>query len=126
MSEESTPPATPAAESLTPFDRLRACREHSAPEPPWEWVGDMVLGSWRGEHCCGGLFLQEAAEHPEQPPLLALRQFHEGGKIYGEIWFAWSDVPAIIASLSEHLDEAKRQQWRDRDGGPLQYLGLPA
>lgn len=48
----------------------------------------MLVGFADSADCDGGLFLEEEeTSHPEQIPLLALRQLDDDGLVCGEVWF---------------------------------------
>jgi hypothetical protein len=51
--------------------------------PAWGCV-DMLVGFSDEKDCDGGLYLEEEeTTHPDQIPLLALRQFDDDGVLYG-------------------------------------------
>jgi hypothetical protein len=69
-------------------------------------VGDRrrARGFSDGGDCDGGLYLdEEETTHPDQIPLLALRQFDDDGVLYGEVWFQPADLTTLIAALTEQL-----------------------
>ena len=55
-------------------------------------------------NCEGGLhFEEEDTTHPEQIPLLALRQVDDEGYVCGEVWFSPAQLPELIRALEEQL-----------------------
>ena len=55
-------------------------------------------------NCEGGLhFEEEGTTHPEQIPLLALRQVDDEGYVCGEVWFSPAQLPELIRALEEQL-----------------------
>jgi hypothetical protein len=87
----------------------------------------MLVGFSDGEDCDGGLFLEEEkTTHPDQVPLLAIRQIDDDGVLYGEVWLQPADLPILIAALSEqhHLNySAAGRRWRGEPGGPTVNMG---
>jgi hypothetical protein len=75
----------------------------------------------------GGLYLEEEdTTHPDQIPLLALRQVDDEGLVWGEVWFQPADLPNLIAALTEQLRlnyPAGTRRWRGKPDGPLLNLG---
>jgi len=74
-----------------------------------------------------GLYLEEGdTGHPEQIPLLALRQVDNESLVCGEVWLRHDDLPGLIAALPEQLHmnySAGARRWRGRPGGPPMSLG---
>jgi hypothetical protein len=98
-----------------------------APAPQWDCV-EMLLARWENPtHVEGGLFLEEEVTgHPEQVPLLALRQADEQGVVWGEVWFQPAELPKLIAALAEQLEmnySARSRRWRGLPDGPVLNFG---
>jgi hypothetical protein len=100
------------------------------PSPQWAFI-DFVLemGEALG-HCEGGVYLEEEKiEHPEQVPLLALRQVDDEGFVCGEVWFSPAQLPQLTAALIEQLRlnyTPGARRWRGMPDGPLINLAMPA
>jgi len=54
-------------------------------------------------NCEGALYCEEEDTHPEQIPLLALRQVDDEGYVCGEVWFSPAQLPELIRALEEQL-----------------------
>ena len=64
--------------------------------------------------------------HPEQIPLLALRQIDDDGLLYGEVWFQPAELPDLIAALTEQLRlnySPGSRRWREQPDSPMPNLG---
>jgi hypothetical protein len=109
-----------------PLVRQRTYVQGVAAAPMWQTV-DMLVGFSDGEDCDGGLFLEEEkTTHPDQIPLLAIRQIDDDGVLYGEVWLQPADLPILIAALTEqlHLNYSPGgRRWRAEPGGPMLNLG---
>jgi hypothetical protein len=94
-------------------------------QPALRLLSDLELP----EHCEGGLYLEEEnTSHPEQVPLLALRQVDENGVLWGEVWFLPAELPKLIAELTKQLEmnySRSSRHWRGLTDGPLMNLGEP-
>jgi hypothetical protein len=86
----------------------------------------MLVGFSEGKDCDGGLFLEEEeTTHPDQIPLLALRQIDDDGLLYGEVWFQPADLPHLIAALTEQHRlnySARARRWRGMPDGPMSNM----
>jgi hypothetical protein len=54
---------------------------------------------WEITRCAatGGIYLEEEETgHPQQIPLLALRQIDDEGRVWGEVWLSPSDLVQLI------------------------------
>jgi len=72
------------------------------------------------------LLEEEKTTHPEQIPLLAVRQVDDKGLVCGEVWFEPADLPVLIAGLTEWLRLnylPGMRRWRGEPDGPLVNLG---
>jgi hypothetical protein len=86
----------------------------------------MLVGFSEGKDCDGGLFLEEETTHPDQIPLLALRQIDDDGLLHGEVWFQPADLPHLIAALTEQHRlnySARARRWRGMPDGPMSNMG---
>ena len=87
----------------------------------------MLVGFSDGEDCDGGLFLEEEeTTHPDQIPLLAIRQIDDDGLLYGEVWLQPADLPTLIAALTDQLRlnySPGTRRWRGGPDGPMLNLG---
>jgi hypothetical protein len=95
----------------------RAVEKGEEPEPKWV----------EGE-VCGPFWFQEAAAHPEEPPLLRMAQCDENGELLGDIWLRPADLPELIQNLQVILEDyALRppdRRWLDKPDGPrLNLMG---
>ena len=83
-----------------PLARQRAYLLGLTSAPQWQII-DMLVGMADSEDCDGGLFLEEEeTTHPDQIPLLALRQVDDERLVCGEVWFQPADLPDLIAALT--------------------------
>jgi hypothetical protein len=110
-----------------PLARQRAHVLGHASAPKWQIV-EMLLGIGDEEFDLdGGLYLEEEdTTHPDQIPLLALRQVDDEGVVCGEVWLRPADLPGLIAALTEQLllnYSAGTRRWRGMPDGPLLNLG---
>ena len=109
-----------------PLVRQRTYVQELASAPSWQTI-DMLVGFSEGKDCDGGLFLEEEeTTHPDQIPLLALRQIDDDGLLYGEVWFQPADLPHLIAALTEQHRlnySARARRWRGMPDGPMSNMG---
>jgi hypothetical protein len=118
-----------ADEGSNPLAQQRAHILGLAPAPRW-YLGEMLLARWAGSsHCEGGVYLaEEDTTHPEQVPLLALRQVDDEGLVCGEVWLRPADLPRLIAGLTQQFEwcySTPSRRWRELPDGPLINLGDP-
>ena len=113
--------------SRSPLARQRAHVLGLTPTPQWGIVA-MLLGI--GDPTLdldGGLYLEEEdTGHPEQIPLLALRQVDNEGLVCGEVWLRPDNLPELITALTEQLHmnySAGARRWRGRPEGLLLNMG---
>jgi hypothetical protein len=111
-----------------PLARHRAVVLGEAQPPRWQPLEFFLAMGDHPLRCDGGIFLEEEETgHPEQIPLLALRQVDDEGRVWGEVWLSPSDLIQLIAGLREEWDlnfAPRDRRWRGLPDGPLQNLGL--
>jgi hypothetical protein len=107
-------------------------RDHSngnASEPKWGYMEFVVpMFDEDGMTCLGGIHLEEEiTDHPEQVPLLSLRQVDDDARVLGEVWISPSDLLTLIRALREQLElnysSSADRRWGGRPDGPRLYLG---
>jgi len=80
-----------------PLARHRAVVLGEAQPPRWQPLNFFLA---MGDHPLrrgGGIYLEEEETgHPEQIPLLALRQIDDEGRVWGEVWRSPSDLVQLI------------------------------
>jgi hypothetical protein len=113
----------------SPLARQRAYVLGKGPAPRWAFL-EMVIEMFddHGE-CEGGLYLEEQrTDHPEQIPLLALRQVDDKAVVCGEVWFFPAQLPELILMLQEQLEinfTSPRRWHGGPPDGPLVNLDMP-
>ena len=104
-----------------PLARRRAYARGQISAPSWG-ILEFILPMGEGAgHCEGGIYLEEEdPDHPEQIPLLALRQVDDEANVCGEVWFSPADLPLLISALQEQwrLNISRDRRWRGMADGP--------
>ena len=97
-----------------------------------EWRAAVLDGreaepNWDAPEPVGSLYLSEAFEHPEEPPLLCLMQLSDDGETLGEIWLRPADLEPLIADLRLQIQinyAAGNRRWLGHEDGPRLNMGL--
>ena len=75
----------------------------------------------------GALYLEEEdTTHPDEVPLLALRNIDNRGRAWGEVWLRPGDLPGLLEALKEQLSTnyaRGNRSWRGMPDGPQMNLG---
>jgi hypothetical protein len=114
-------------EQLRPLDRLRAHVLGLAEAPQWSVSRRLEIEHDGGVLGAGFYLEKEDTGHPEQTPLLALRQIDDSGLVCGQVWLGEADLPLLADGLMKEFMVGFTRRLADQpDDLPMEPRPLPS